>query len=774
MLDEYSSSAVKAMLAEWVGKKAAAKGHKTDFIEQLSAYLSDKAQVKAFIAALDGDGVTMIAQADALSKESLTVASLVFAVQGQGLRHVEKTLRRMLRSGLILAQREGYGNRFELADIMNNSQQRLLLVPAAVRQAKAPRVRRESLPPVPARKIGTIHRGAPAQLIGGLVNLARYARERKVKVTKDGWVATNLMARIQRESGLDVADVPASLLVEIGLAGEVIGVSDGLVRPASRSRALLTDPLGTTIRMLFDAFVAKSGWPDDSPPGSPDEVHRFFREPPFGAPLPDAFRIARAFLASVLRRIETTDWMDIEAFADLALQINPSLLLVPDGNYRMSARQGGPFMLTRDAYKLAVQREYIRCCIARTFVIFGLVEIGEIGNRKTPHQFHRPEGNSTYWHNFRGEYDDVIGLGDGKPRPLWRPTPCYMAFRVTALGREVLWGERAAKRPEQATITIGADFEIIASRDQTPPEVLLQLETLARAIKGHPTDPVRRYRLEKESLIGALKAGVDLETTLAALEAHAGRPLPKNVGRTLRDWSRAYGAIELYLGCDLLELDSEAERVQYQEGDTAKSTGSQLRGAELVGNRYMLLPRLSPRDVSTHTVIDYERPDQACITVGRDRVIRVLREQADFLIDRELAMFSHPVSPIDGPGGDQADEFRLTRDSVAHSRYSAEIILRVLAERSTHKLPEEIELAILGWSGQIQPLAAGTLTVLRVGEPRVVAGILDCEELRQCLAGTLAEGVLVVKEHRLEELTSKLEQRGIEVSNTLAVLLRQI
>lgn len=119
------------------------------------------------------------------------------------------------------------------------------------------------------------------------------------------------------------------------------------------------------------------------------------------------------------------------------------------------------------------------------------------------------------------------------------------AVALTPLGKRLLDDDALpATAEEAASITVLPTFEVLMP-SAAPLVVRYALEVFAdsensRASGRNGTSPLRTYRLEKRTLLQALKGGLTLSDVQGFLAKHAVE-VPDNVRISLEDWSRAYG-----------------------------------------------------------------------------------------------------------------------------------------------------------------------------------------------------------------------------------------
>jgi hypothetical protein len=745
ILNRYTSQAVKAIFATWTSKRDSNGLTKSDSIERLSRILSDADKVANKVAELNDSCRCLLFEAQ--RTKCITSTELIFAGQTKGLRDAPEALKTLVTQGLLLARPGSYTNNLELNDIVRRGVGSLSVLAHAVSRVDEPTALRESLPTIPDSSIRTIIKPEPARVVGGLIRLTNILSKRDIRTTASGTVNGGSISRLERELELEKRVIPLPLLIAIARAGRIVRDAQGTMRPDANADRLLSDPLATTIRGFFDSFVAESVWPDDWRQSDVEDSYQAFRLGNYRDPDPGALRIARRLVVGIVQRLDTTGWINLEDLSDLAITISPDLLYSPrpDRNdyYYQSwriAKSDGP----HTAYEQAVQREFVRCCVGRTLALFGLVELGQMG--ETPYAFGRPsKGNTADWSQFRDTEMNPFRTSDDKKLPPWHPTPCHMAFRVTDLGRDVWLGEshKSGRAQASAALTVGADFEIVAPLDETPLELRLKLDVFAQPIPGHPEDRARRYRLEKSSILRALRSGMDVPTIIADLQAHAGHPVPQNVVRTLTDWTKGFGEVTLFLDRDLVEFEEESKQTTFLRVN---------KHAEPVGTRFALVTK----DVWGCPTIDYSLAPSSCLSIDETGVIRVNQSDADLAICETLRQFAEP--------GDSPDIFRITRESVTESSLLRHQIVDLLQKRVKFAIPESVVVAISGWCGEIEPVRVDTVTLLKIDNRYIVDGLLAHKQVSDCIVGQLAYGLLIVKENRLQQLTQALDSLGIKTS----------
>lgn len=738
LLDAYASNTLNAMRSTWPGKASAAG--KPGRIEELTALLSNAAGVRGAVAGLDAEEAAALYHAEQLGPTSLH--GLRSTLAGLGLRKPEETIHALLERGLLLALPLEGARMLAFNELWDWPQRRVVALPMASGLLQAPPLRKERLPTVDPSLLKATRSPDPGRLARATLALAALGDRKKLKITGGGWISATHLTGLERDLGLDEA-LPLPLVYEVARsAGLLIVDEGGLLRPSGPTTIAVRTPLRAQIDVALTGFLADGRWWDDLPLRSGAETLKALRDPPWNLPSFEVAAHARGTVLSVLRRLRVSGWMHLDGLVSLTLARDPGLLTGLERRFW----GGGPRARRRpdSPQERARQVSAATAFVARTLFAFGLVELGSTTGEFPDFSFQ--ERKYSYWSSFQ---DTAIARHrpEERAKPLWEPEPSPVYFRVTPLGRQILWGEAAPEGPEAAAgLRIGPDFEIVALLDAAPPEALFRLELIARPLPGHPSDRARRFCLERARWIAALRSGVGPEALMEQLVAWSGRPLPDNVARTLQDWTDRFGLVSVHAGLDLIEFRTETERAEA----LARWPG------EPVGDRFALVPQGS---LNGGTIFDYSRPPPACLDVAADGAVAVDADRADLLLDQALARFAE--------GAPGAPVRHLTAASVRASKWSADQILTWLERQALRGVPPGLALAIRGWRGALPALPLAAATVLQVQEPAIAEAILARPELAVNLAGTLAPTVLVVRPGRRAALVRALGALGIAAGEAL-------
>jgi hypothetical protein len=140
-------------------------------------------------------------------------------------------------------------------------------------------------------------------------------------------------------------------------------------------------------------------------------------------------------------------------------------------------------------------------------------------------------------------------MGFVAPESSEGPSACRAGIALRALAPD---GDTDPLVERPGRVVAQPDFSLVAYPPLTAP-LLLTLDTCAEALS---LDVVARYRLTREALGRAHRAGLGAEEISRRLEAIGGMPLPANVATTLGDWRQHAERLRLTAGVSLLEVRS--------------------------------------------------------------------------------------------------------------------------------------------------------------------------------------------------------------------------
>lgn len=722
-LDDLESLSVDAAHSFWFGKQATAgRRGKAPRIEAIAEVLADPRQVEAAIRTWPTELRQAIAVAHASGDDS--VAALEAALAGAGLVHAIELLAELVVRGVLLPLPGVYSGKVHARNIHRTPDRRLRLLPAAAAIAGPPPRIPLPLASVPDAEVLTVFPADPGVLVGDVLRVAALTGRRRLRTNSDGWPGAPLVAAVAKELGH-----PGLLPLMVALDGGALTIEGGMLAPAELLAQNL--PLDALVGMLFGNFSDAGRWCDDAAGEHGPELGELgyagWREPT------DAERIAaRRFLAAALRRLEATGWVRVDDLVDHVLALAPAL----------GRRQERWTSASAGVSERANQRRLLAAIVTRTFHAFGLVDVGAcVEDAELPRRG-APQGASDG--DFRDESRAAYDVAERK-KPIWKPQPSPFVLRVTPLGRRVLDPETApapAPAVRSRGLHVGVDFEVVAHRKDADPGLLFQLDNAAVALPGAATDPVRRWRLDRERWLDALEGGLEAEVLLAALAEASDRPLPENVLETVRGWTAQFGRTRLFAGFDLAEFSSVAEL-------DAAIVG--VAEAVRVGPTQALVPSgwIEGR------VIDNGRAAR-CLTVDEDTVVHVDLAAADLGLPRHLRPYARQEAP---------DRWRLDRALAPRGR--SERVLGMLELRSQAPLPMPVVARVRAWCGELPAARAERVEVVQVAAD-VAAGLAALPEVAPHVRGVLPGGLLVVTDGRRKALVKALEALGVRVEEGLA------
>lgn len=123
-----------------------------------------------------------------------------------------------------------------------------------------------------------------------------------------------------------------------------------------------------------------------------------------------------------------------------------------------------------------------------------------------------------------------------------------LAVSLTALGRYYLGldsdppGAPAAAAPERRAV-VQPNFEVVLL--EARPDAIADLQAFAVASVASDDDPARVFKITKDSVLAAARAGLDAKAILATLERLSGADAPDNVARSIREWAKGVRRIRV-------------------------------------------------------------------------------------------------------------------------------------------------------------------------------------------------------------------------------------
>lgn len=287
--------------------------------------------------------------------------------------------------------------------------------------------------------------------------------------------------------------------------------------------------------------------------------------------------------------------------------------------------------------------------------------------------------------------------------------------QLTPLGR---WLGHVGHAPPESVgaknLVVQPNHEIVVYRSGLAPSLIGELATFCvwKGISSAVT-----LELTAESVCQALECGRNPDDILGLLERHGQRTTPATVSHSIRSWSSRQEKIRIWMRGSILEFLSADEL------DAALQRGvSGLRVAErlllVADERQVPFERL--RLVGSR---DYRSSPPICIDVEPDDVtLRLRREHADLLVEREIAQLADPII---GESPEQVDRYRVTPQSLARAMQlgrDLDYLRRWFIQRVRMPITPSIQLMLMGVMKQ--PLVCSKVHIIGVPHEAIAEGLL--------------------------------------------------
>jgi hypothetical protein len=300
-------------------------------------------------------------------------------------------------------------------------------------------------------------------------------------------------ARLSAELGFhDEVELRLAFLHQVCREAKLIGLRRGQLKPLPGVRSWLRASRARQLKALFDAWAGSSRW---------NELWhvRSLRPEPSG--WRNDPRLARQAVLGHLRGCPSETWVSVRSMTSFIRQSDPDFQR-PDGDY-----SSWHIRDSETGEDLAGFENWFR-----------------VEGSLIAHLISHPL-------NWLGVLDMSFGEKD-------QPS----SFFITALGAHLL-GMSPSPPPEPPAqpLVVGSDFQVLAS-----PEVSLNHRFhLARFAELESRDVVNIYRITRESVWAALDGGIPVGSILSFLQRASGGKAPQNVLRTLGEWAKRHGEIQL-------------------------------------------------------------------------------------------------------------------------------------------------------------------------------------------------------------------------------------
>jgi hypothetical protein len=324
-----------------------------------------------------------------------------------------------------------------------------------------------------------------------------------------------------------------------------------------------------------------------------------------------------------------------------------------------------------------------------------------------------------------------------------RTRPC---FRLTELGCAVFGAlERATGSllRERRFLTIQPNHEILAYLDVAEASTIYPLARFAsRTSSGQ--DRVQRFVLTRESVYGALEAGMSNEQIEKFLQEHSKTGLPDLVARSLAEWTQKREALVIHPDVTLFASTPE-QRAAFRRADKGR----------LLGDRFMIAPRSALPSGKNARVCDHTGEQAHTWEVDEAGMVQTTGE-LDSIARARLSQIAEPSK----------ESWQITAASVRRARergITAESILSWLQDHLVRPLPPLVETMIRNWGGAATTFL-GSLLLLQVRQPQAAAAILSSRRFRPFVVGQVSPDWFILRAEHKVEVEHLLQETGFTIS----------
>ncbi len=318
--------------------------------------------------------------------------------------------------------------------------------------------------------------------------------------------------------------------------------------------------------------------------------------------------------------------------------------------------------------------------------------------------------------------------------------PC---FRLTELGRAVFGAPEIDMAPRDRNLkflTVQPNLDILAYLDQADATQICTLAQIA-ARTSMVGGQVQTFVLQRESVYGALEAGMTLHTIEAFLTDHSKTALPDNVVYMLSEWAGKRESLVLRTHVTLA---------------CGPETFAAKNGRRL-SDGVVLLPKVSPnkiaKDYADWMLLDHQGELPRAWTAEELGAIRT--RGADSMSQIRLTYIADRTK----------NDWHMTEKSVARAQQqglTADQILGWLHDHLAHHLPPVLEMAIRNWTGRVS-VFSGTVQLLQVTRPQARDAMLQSAAFKPLLEGHIPPDWFIVRHDKAAELKRRLKQLGFSI-----------
>ncbi len=523
--------------------------------------------------------------------------------------------------------------------------------------------------------------------------------------------------------------------------------SDGVAfRPADKGK-LLTLPVAQRIRQAFDAWSGSGAWNELNRISTEHQGYDYRRDAP-----PELARARSAILRLIARLAAHTagqrmSWTPTAQLIEQARRSEYQFLfprrqryidMTGNSSFYDTPYYGGnnPFGMSfptvNNEHKGwdAVERQVIVAMLTGPLHWMGLVNLG---------------------------YSAGAAPGEGN-----EPA----GYRLTETGA---WLLGLADQPEfvesGGRVLIQPNFTILAM-EPISDAVLLDLDAFAESQGG---DRATTYRLTRQSVYRAQRAGWDAQRIRAFLEQHQGAPIPANVQRSLDEWQTQHQRITFRRGALAIQYADDSARAGVQ--DALARAGAQRQplspSFDLItaaGKGAVALERLS-QALSEAGWLALTTPadggaahTENCLRVSDTGDVAFKHAAPSLFALKQLQPFSENAGGrlrISAPGVRAAMSRGMPLDE----------LLAVLAHLNDGPLPARLETSIRSWAGFYGEAALRPVHVLELSSATVFDNLLGDPEIGQYLKPIpgSTEPVALVESAHADKVRAALAARGVSI-----------
>lgn len=663
-------------------------------------------------------GVEQAAKGSPLAENSRNFSDLVARLGALGLVYSSNPGQR----GLMELSRPGYR----------------LYIPDAV-FAQLPR---QALPVETTQPPALVQAADPAMLLRDVFVLLSTANDRPIPITKAGQIQKRLLVqiggllRVKEDVAAARSQDDLSYLPFLRALTEqlrLLTARQGELRLGDAAPAFLAESRAQRRLQLYQAYSATDQWSE------------LFQIPALSIraagsriPIPHAFVVARQRVLTTLAALPAERWITLEHVVERIRQTDYEFLFRrehPDRDYFSTYSYAGtpnPYGGTNETgwtfdgiYREdegwnRVEAPFIRTVVTLAFAWLGGVDLGYANDR-------------------------------------------LVAFRLTADGARLLNGEPPQDGEAAApNVVVQPNFQLFAF-EPTDEGILFRLNQIADRVR---VDQATEYRLTRESVFRAQRAGWEVAGILSFLDDVSNVPLPQNVRRSIEEWGAERERVTFRREAGVLQTASAAALdALIADGDVAPLLGRRVTptmATVSVANLTALYRRLLEQGQLPALSEGGDEVAAPSLVIAADGVIAFHDPVPSMYVLRAVQPFVDGTPP---------EPTRLTPESLrraAKAGMTAEQILRVLQANSAGSLPSAVETLVQRWAKDWGRGALVNVTLLQIEQAATLAGLLDDPDIKRYLTPVPgAPALALIRPDGVDAVRAALAALGIDLSDQL-------